>query len=142
MPSATSSLGFYAAPTNQQVFFSARVFDVVVFHVIAATYRSDSDPDCWLAHAKTMRNHSAHITGVPRAFHLGGESDGKVHLRNPKTGQSVSVHVPDLLGEWIGLMLDLLERLRASAIKANNVQQQEGVKLECTRGITVLFGRI
>lgn len=86
---------------------------------LAELYELESTPDSWLAHAKQMRDHSTHVGSVPRAFHLGGENDGKVFLRNPRSGEHVEVHVPDALAEWVSKMATLLEALRASAIAAN-----------------------
>ena len=82
-------------------------------------HQLENSPDGWLAHAKQMRDHSTHVGGVPRAFHIGGEHDGKVFLRNPNTGEHVETHVPDALAEWIASMATLLENLRTSAIEAN-----------------------
>lgn len=86
---------------------------------LAELYQLENDPQSWLAHAKQMRDHSTHVAGVPRAFHLGGENHGKVFLRNPNTGVHVEVHVPEALSSWIANMNTLLERLRAAAIAAN-----------------------
>jgi hypothetical protein len=86
---------------------------------LAELFQLESDPDTWLAHAKQMRDHSTHVGGVPRAFHMGGKNAGKVFLRNPNTGTHVEVHAPEALAEWVGKMHELLEKLRVSAIAAN-----------------------
>jgi hypothetical protein len=86
---------------------------------LAELHQLESDPNSWLAQVKQMRDHCAHISGVPRAFHIGGQNDGKVFLRNPRTGIHVEVHAPVALSEWIESMGRLLERLRASAIATN-----------------------
>lgn len=43
---------------------------------LAELYKQENEPDSWLAHAKQMRDHSTHVSSVPRAFHGGGEKDG------------------------------------------------------------------
>jgi hypothetical protein len=72
-----------------------------------------------VTHAKQMRDYSTHVSGIPRAFHIGGENDGKVFFRNPRTEAHVETHVPEALSEWIENMRQLPERLRASAVAAN-----------------------
>lgn len=86
---------------------------------LANLYELENEPESWLAHAKQMRDHSTHVGGVPRAFHVGGENDGKVFLRNPTTGAHVEVDAPEALAQWVEFMRDLLVNLRASAIAAN-----------------------
>ncbi|MBI1396946.1 MAG: hypothetical protein GC151_13290 [Betaproteobacteria bacterium] len=84
-------------------------------------HQLENEPESWLANAKVMRNHATHIAGVPRAFHIGGEHDGKVYFRNPRTGEHVEMHVPDALAAWIENMRTLLEELRSSAKAATTV---------------------
>ena len=86
---------------------------------LAELYQLENDPQNWLAHAKQMRDHSTHVGGVPRTFHMGGENHGRIFLRNPKTGAHVEAHVPEALASWIKNMRSLLVTLRASAIAAN-----------------------
>jgi len=86
---------------------------------LAELYKLESNPESWLAHAKQMRDHSAHVGGIPRAFHMGGEDHGKVFLRNPDTGAHVETHAPEALASWLECMRSVLEKLRASAIAAN-----------------------
>ena len=86
---------------------------------LSELYQLENEPDSWLAHAKQMRDHSTHIAGVPRAFHVGGKNDGKVFLRNPNTGAHVEVHAVDALAKWVSSMQELLEKLRVSAVAAN-----------------------
>lgn len=87
---------------------------------LAELYELENDPESWFAHAKQMRDHSTHVGGVPRAFHIGGKNQGKVFLRNPNTGAHIEVHAPEALAAWVDDMRELLERLRASAIAAND----------------------
>ena len=79
----------------------------------------ENEENSWLYHAKHMRDHSTHISGVSRAFHLGGSADGQVWLRNPKTGEPIERHFVEEFDDWILKMKDLLDRLRSSAIETN-----------------------
>ncbi len=82
-------------------------------------FELERDEESWLSHAKEMRDHSTHVSGVPRAYNCGGEDDGKVFLRNPKTGTHISEHAPDALDSWVACMEELLERLRTTATAAS-----------------------
>ena len=86
---------------------------------LSTLYQLETKPDSWLAHAKQMRDDSTHVAGVPRAFHMGGKNDGKVFLRNPKSGADIELHAPEALAVWVGNMNTLLECLRSSAILEN-----------------------
>jgi hypothetical protein len=66
-----------------------------------------------------MRDYSTHVSGVPRDFHLGGDDDGKVWLRNTKTGDSIKRYFVNEFCDWLFNMKELLERLRESAIHEN-----------------------
>lgn len=83
---------------------------------LAELYCLGNNQKSWLFHAKEMRDHSAHVAEVPRAYHMGGPDNGKVFLRNPATLETVDLHVPDALSEWLDNMTTLLECLRVSAI--------------------------
>lgn len=90
---------------------------------LAELYTLENDENSWLFHAKEMRDHSTHVSGVARAFHLGGPADRQVWLRNPKTGQHIERHFVDEFDDWISNMRGLLERLRSNAIatmRSNN----------------------
>lgn len=87
---------------------------------LAELWALENDPASWLAHAKEMRDHSAHRHGVPRQFHMGGVNHGKVFPRNPLTGDLLEQDMPDVLAAWLISMTDLLERLRSSAIASNS----------------------
>jgi hypothetical protein len=84
---------------------------------LAELYSLENDENSWLFQAKEIRDHSTHVAGVARAFHLGGPKDGQVWLRNPKTGKNIERHFVDKFGDWLINMKELLERLRESAIK-------------------------
>ena len=86
---------------------------------LAELYSLESDQSSWLSIAKVMRDYSTHVLGAPRDFHLGGDADEKVWLRNPKTGQSIKRHFVDEFSDWLLSMKELLERLRESAINEN-----------------------
>lgn len=85
---------------------------------LAELYSLENDQQSWFSTAKAMRDHSTHVDGVPRAFHLNGPNHGKVFLRNPKTLETVDLHVLDTFDEWLRNMHALLERLRTSALVA------------------------
>lgn len=86
-------------------------------------YELENDANSWLFHAKEMRDHSTHVSGVPRTFHVGGNDDGQVFLKNPKTMQEVTKHFTEDFKEWHKKMSLMLERLRCSAMvvyRSNN----------------------
>ena len=87
---------------------------------LAEIYILENNNSSWLFHAKEMRDHSTHVSGVPRVFYAGGENDGNVHLKNPKTSEEVQNHFVDEFSEWYKNMEELLERLRDNVIKENN----------------------
>lgn len=86
---------------------------------LAELYLLENDNSSWLFHAKEMRDHSTHIGGVPRVFYAGGENDGNIHLKNPKTSEELQNHFVDEFAEWHKKMGELLERLRENAIQEN-----------------------
>ncbi len=86
---------------------------------LAKLYSLESDQSSWLSIAKEMRDYSTHISGALRDFHVGGDDDGKIWLRNPKTGQSIKRHFIDEFSDWLFNMKELLERLRENAINEN-----------------------
>lgn len=79
-------------------------------------FKLEEDPGSWLNHAKGMRDHSTHVAGVPRTFHVGGETDGEVWLRDPKTNQSVGRDFVLEFKDWHARMAELIRRMRASAL--------------------------
>jgi hypothetical protein len=82
-------------------------------------HQLESEEESWLSHAKQMRDHCAHVTGVARAYHLGGKNHHKVFLKNPTTGRDVEIHVIEAFSQWLEAMRALLETLRASAVARN-----------------------
>lgn len=86
-------------------------------------YELENDTNSWLSHAKEMRDHSTHVSGVPRKFHLGGDDDGQVFLMSPKTMQGVTKHFTDDFKEWHIKMSLMLERLRCSALNGYRSNQ-------------------
>lgn len=79
-------------------------------------YELENDTTSWLCHAKEMRDHSTHVSGVPRIFHLGGDDDGQVFLKNSKTMQETTKHFTDDFKEWHKKMSLMIERLRCAAL--------------------------
>jgi hypothetical protein len=84
---------------------------------VAALYKLETDPGGWLSQAKEMRDHSTHVAGVPRTFHVGGEDDGVVWLQNPRTKEAVKRDFVLEFQSWYAGMVELIERLRTSAIE-------------------------
>ena len=76
----------------------------------------ENNPECWLHAAKEMRNHSTHRRSVPRKFHVGGEYDGKIFLKNPRSGKLIEKDYADIFEEWCLEMETLLNDLRKTAI--------------------------
>ena len=68
-----------------------------------------------------MRDSSTHRTAVSRVFHVGGEFDNQVFLRNPETGQNIERHFVDEFVDWSSGMKNLLHRLRTSALSQNKM---------------------
>lgn len=84
-------------------------------------YKLENEENSWLFHAKEMRDHSTHISGIIHAFNVGGPTDNQVWLRNPKTGQFIEQDFIELFDKWLKSMNALLDRLRSSAIKTTDL---------------------
>ena len=78
-------------------------------------YRYKENLECWLHVAKEIRNHSTHRRSVPLAFHVGGEDDGKVFLRDTQSGRLIEKDYADTFEEWCSKMETLLNDLRKTA---------------------------
>ena len=78
--------------------------------------RYEKDPECWLHAVREMRNHSTHRRSVPRAFDVGGKDDGKVSLRDPRSGKLIEKDYADTFEEWFSEMGTLLNDLRNTAV--------------------------
>jgi hypothetical protein len=83
---------------------------------VAELYTLETTAGSWLVQAKDMRDHSTHIAGVPRTFHVGGQDDGVVWLRNPRTRELVERDFVLEFDRWHRLMAELIVRLRISAL--------------------------
>ncbi|MCA6488521.1 MAG: hypothetical protein IM551_00675, partial [Chitinophagaceae bacterium] len=81
----------------------------------------EKDNNTWLFIAKEMRDSSTHRTAVPRTFHIGGQFENQVFLRNQKTGQNIERHFIEEFAEWSSKMKVLLQRLRTSALGQNHI---------------------
>jgi len=97
---------------------------------VTALSELEKDKNSWLLHAKEMRDHSTHVSGVPRTFHCGGPTDGEVWLRLPQTGRPIERHFAEEFDAWVSNMRELLERLRSSAIETMRLNN----RLNPTRG--------
>ena len=79
----------------------------------------EKNPDCWLYCAKEMRNHCTHRRNVPLAFHDGGEDDGKVFLKDPRSDKLIKKDYADTFEEWCSKMESLLNNLRITASRVS-----------------------
>lgn len=52
-------------------------------HALSVLVRLDRMQSSWISIAGRMRHLFTHQKAVPRKFHVGGEEDGHVHLRDP-----------------------------------------------------------
>ncbi|HKI54014.1 MAG TPA: hypothetical protein VJ987_07795 [Anaerolineales bacterium] len=87
----------------------------IVSNELVELYLLERDENSWLFHAKEMRDYSTHVSYVKRKYHLGGQADRQVWLRNPKTDKNVERHFVDEFEDWLVSMKEMLERLRNSA---------------------------
>ena len=77
----------------------------------------EAERGSWLHNAKEMRNHSTHRQSIPRVFHVGGPDSGEVHLKDPKTGESLKEDFVITFEEWCEKIEKLLNKLRNSSLK-------------------------
>ena len=83
--------------------------------------RLEMDEASWLHNAKEMRDHSTHRHSVPRVFFAGGEKDGQVHFKNPRSGRTLDQDYGGLFQDWWNEMERLLVALRKSARAAKPI---------------------
>ena len=88
---------------------------------LAELYNLENDSSSWVYRAKEMRDHSTHVSGIPRTYHLGGTTSGMVSLRQPVSNSDLEKHFLDEFQAWHANMKELLERLRKTAIQANGL---------------------
>ena len=62
-----------------------------------------------------------HQGGIPKVFFVGGEENGQVWLKNPKSGVTIEQDALKLLEVWFKKMRTLLEQSRESALAANQL---------------------
>lgn len=84
---------------------------------LASLRELEQDEQSWYRQTKDMRDHSAHVQGVPRHYYLGGEDDGRVKLKNPRTGELRPHDLREEFDEWLGQMTTLMQTLRLSALE-------------------------
>ena len=84
--------------------------------------RYEKNPECWLHAAKEMRNHSTHRRSVSRTFYVGGEDDGKVFLRHPRSDELIEKDYADVFEDWCLKMDTLLNDLRNTAVSKVSAQ--------------------
>jgi hypothetical protein len=83
---------------------------------LAELHRIEKLQGSWLHHAKAMRDHATHRSGVPRVINLGGEKDGEVWLRNPESGEVIERDYPAVFREWLVEASEVITRWRLSAL--------------------------
>lgn len=81
----------------------------------------EQDRTSWYSQAKLMRDHSSHVQGVRRSYHLGGADHRKVKLKNPETGQEADDHFVDMFAFWLTSMAALIARLRRDALRSTGL---------------------
>lgn len=89
---------------------------------VAKLYALDQDDTSWFSRAKSFRDHSAHVQGVARAYHLGGPNHQKVKLKDPRTGEVNELHFVDEFVEFEKAMHHLVLELRTSALATNGIK--------------------
>ena len=89
---------------------------------LAELYELENQKDSWLFHAKEIRDHSTHISNVPRSYYVKDQEIERVYLKNPKTDKIIERHFVDEFSDWLEKMKLLLEKLRKSAIENNRDQ--------------------
>jgi hypothetical protein len=88
---------------------------------LAELHLLQQDKNSWLSQAKDIRDHSTHGFYVSRTYNIGGDNDEKVFLKNPNTGKLIEKHFVEVFSEWLGLMDELLNRLRVKALENNGL---------------------
>jgi hypothetical protein len=78
-------------------------------------------PTSWLHVAREMRRQCTHRRPISRTFLVGGESEGEVHLHDPRSGMPVDMDYGDLFKTWLKEMKGLLAELRQGAIAASDL---------------------
>jgi hypothetical protein len=80
---------------------------------LTALYILEQETTTWLSHAKAMRDHVSHVAGIPLVFYAGGDNDGVVAFKHPKTLVELSGDYFDSLELWIREMESLIVRTRS-----------------------------
>jgi hypothetical protein len=86
--------------------------------LLAELYDLEKDQSSWFRHAKDMRDHSAHVSGIPLSHYVGGPQDGITALRNPKTSVEIPGDATDTLSLFLLEMGRLVQRFRDASGKA------------------------
>lgn len=87
---------------------------------LAELYSLENCPS-WLNRAKKMRDHSTHVSGIPRTYYHGGPSHENVSLITPGSTSDTEIHFIDEFQAWHRNMTDLLARLRKNALQTNQI---------------------
>lgn len=84
---------------------------------LSSLFTLEQDDSSWYKQTKDFRDHSAHLQGVPRSIFCGGDEDGMVKLKNPRTGVLTDGHFLDEFRKWFEQMCALVDALRKSALE-------------------------
>jgi len=80
--------------------------------VLRRLYDLQEDETSWLRHAQDLRHTSTHVSGIPLVFYAGGEDDGKVALKHPRTMVEFPDRAAETLAAWLERMRALFDELR------------------------------
>ena len=89
--------------------------------VLRRLYELQQDEGRWLRPLQALRDSATHISGIPLVFYAGGEDDGKVALKHPRTMVEFPDTAVDTLTTWLESMRGLFAELRELA-KAESEQ--------------------
>jgi len=74
-------------------------------------FRLENEEENWLYNANEMRDHSTHRNSIPQLQFIGGQKNGQVHLKNPKSGRILEEDYGSLFKRWYNEMECLVIRL-------------------------------
>jgi hypothetical protein len=83
--------------------------------VLRRLYELQQNEGSWLRQLQALRDSATHISGIPLVFYAGGEDDGKVALKHPRTMVEFPDSAVDTLTTWLENMRGLFDELRPLA---------------------------
>lgn len=85
-------------------------------------YLLEQNSESWLSNAKNMRDHAAHVHGIPLTIEKVGNQKTKLKLRNPKTDEETGADYIESFSAWLNEMINLIMKLRKSSQLTCNVK--------------------